>query len=137
MARKHGQQGRLYVGIASSTAAAEPIAFLREWSIDFTTDKVEVTSFEDGNKTYVAGKEDTSGSYSGWYDSATEQLYTAATDGTARRFYLYPDATVGTTGDYWFGSAFFDMSLAGAVDGAVSINGNWNASTDISKQSGT
>lgn len=132
MARIHGQRGRLYVGLSSSTSAAEPVAFLSQWTLDAATDKVEVTAFEDNNKTYVSGKEDCSGSYAGFYDTATAQLYTAATDGNARRFYLYPDHSTGPT-DYWFGTAIFDMSISGGVSDAVTLSGNWSAASDITK----
>ena len=133
MAKIHGQGGRLYVGIASGTAAAEPISYLNDWSIDFSTDKVDVTSFEDANKTYVTGKEDVQGTYSGFYDNATAQTYTAATDGTARRFYLYPAASTGSTGQYWFGTAFFDIKVKGGVSSAVAIDGTFVAASDVSK----
>ena len=133
MARKHGKDGRLYVGLASSSVAAEPVAFLSGWTVDFSVEQVEVTAFEDFNKTYVTGKSDFSGTFSGFWDDATVQLYTAASDGDARRFYLYPDATVGSAGPYWFGESFFDMSLSSAVDGAVSVSGNFFASSNITK----
>lgn len=121
----------MYVGIASGTAAAEPIAYLTNWSLNSSTDKSEVTAFEDGNKTYVSGKEDAQGTYTGFYDDATAQLYTAATDGTARRFYLYPDHTAATK--YFFGTAIFDMTVTTPVDGPVAINGSFAAASDVSK----
>lgn len=133
MARIHGQKGRLYVGIATSVAAAEPIAFLNSWTLNSTTDRVEVTAFEDNNKTYVSGKNDASGSFSGFWDDSTEQTYTAANDGDRRRMYLYPDATVGTAGPYWFGEAFFDFNVSGGVSEAVTINGTFNAASEIIK----
>ena len=75
MARVHGRRGRLYAGIASDTAAAEPVTFLSSWSIDFTVDKADVTCLGDTNKTYVSGLPDASGSFGGFYDTATAQLY--------------------------------------------------------------
>lgn len=130
MARIHGRKGRLYVGIASG-GTAEPVAYLNSWTIDFTTDRPEVTAFEDNNKTYVAGLPDGSGSFGGWYDNATAQLYTASIDGVARKFYLYPDNS--NTGQYWYSTAFFDFSVSGGVGDAVSISGNWNAASAVTK----
>jgi hypothetical protein len=130
MARNHGRRGRLYVGITSA-GVAEPIAFLRDWSINFSVDNVEVTAFGDANKVYVAGLPDSSGSFSGFLDDATAQLYTAATDGVARKFYLYPDTN--STGIYWFGTALFDFNVAGAVDGAVTVSGDFQAASGVSK----
>jgi hypothetical protein len=94
MARIHGRSGRLYAGIASS-GTAEPIAFLNSWSVDFSSDDVEVTSFGDTSKVYVSGLPDVAGTFAGFYDDATAQMYTAAVDGVARKFYLYP-STAGT-----------------------------------------
>lgn len=130
MARQHGRNARLYMGITSG-GTAEPVAFLRQWSISFTTDNVEVTSFGDTNKVYVAGLPDASGSYSGFYDDATAQFYTAAQDGVARRFYLYPSTT--STAQYFFGTGLFDFSLESTVDGANSISGDFQAASIVSK----
>jgi hypothetical protein len=130
MARVAGRRGRLYAGIASDTAAAEPIAFLNTWSLDQSVDNIDVTSFGDTTKTYVAGMPDATGSFGGFYDTATAQLYTAAQDGLARRFYLYPDIS---DGDYYFGTALFDFSVTASTDGAVTISGNWAAASSVQK----
>lgn len=131
MARIHGRRGRLYVGLASDTAAAEPVTFLNRWAIDFSTDKVDVTAFGDTNKVSVAGLPNATGTYAGFYDDATAQLYTSSQDGLPRRFYLYP--TNNTTTTYWYGTALFDFSAEGAVDGAVSISGSFEASSAVAK----
>ena len=131
MSRKHGQRGRLYVGLASDSATAEPVTFLNSWSINFTTDKVEVTAFGDTNRVYVSGLPDAQGDFAGHYDDATAQLYTAASDGDARKFYLYPDTD--STGIYWFGTAIFDFSVSSRVDGSVDVSGSWAAATPVSK----
>ena len=54
MGRVHGRRGRLYVGIASDTAAAEPVTYVSGWSINFSTDNAEVTAIGDSNKVYVS-----------------------------------------------------------------------------------
>lgn len=122
----------MYVGIANSGAAAEAVAFLKSYSVDFSSDKVDVTAFGDANKTYVAGLPDCSGSYNGYFDDATAQLYTAASDGQPRRFYLYAK-TPSTAGPYWFGTALWDFSVEGAVDGATSISGSFAAASAVAK----
>jgi hypothetical protein len=133
MARIPGATGALYVGVASSTAVPQAVAFINDMSISFKTDKYNVTSFEDGNKTYVVGKEDSQGTFAGFYDNATAQLYTAASDGDPRRFYFYPDRRVGTAGPYWFGTGYFDFEVKVMAEGANSINGSWVAASDITK----
>ena len=131
MARRHGRNGRLYASITSG-GSAESIAFLQSWTIDAATDRIDVTAMGDTTKTYVAGLPDAKGTYAGFYDDSTAQLFTAAADGVARKFYLYPDAQ-NTPGQYFFGTAFFDQSTAGGVTDAVKINGNWSAATPIQK----
>lgn len=130
MSRIHGRNGRVYMNIASG-GTAEPIAFLSSWSISFQTDKADVTAFGDGNKVYVAGLPDASGEFSGFYDDATAQTYTAATDGVARKFYLYPSTL--TNGQYWWGTVLPDFSVNAAVGGAAEISSSWNAASGISK----
>ncbi len=130
MARIAGRNGRLYAGIGSA-GTAEPIAFLNKWTLNFATDKIEVTAFGDTTKVYVAGLPDCQGDYAGFYDTATAQLYTAATDGVARKFYLYPDNT--TTTQYWFGTGIFDFTVTGDVGSSVDISGSLAAASAVSK----
>jgi hypothetical protein len=133
MARKHGRRGRLYADFsANGGAAAVPIASLRQWSIDFTTDKVPAECFGDENKQYLAGLPDSSGTFAGLYDDASASAYAAAIDNganNARRFYLYPDTT--DTTKYWHGLGLFDASYSAAVDGAIELSGNWAAASNI------
>lgn len=131
MSRIHGRRGRVYLGIASDTAVAEPLPFIAKWAINHTVDKVEVTAMGDSNKTYVAGMPDATGTFSGSYDNATAQTYTAAIDGLARKFYLYPDLTTNT--QYWFGTIVVDMSVDGGVDQAVNMSASWNAASTVAK----
>src|SRR5512143_538852 len=108
MARIAGRNGSLYMGLTSA-GTPEPVAFLSNWALNFATDKIEVTAFGDTTKTYVSGLPDMQGTYSGFYDTATVQMYTAATDGVARKCYLY--STTATTTQYWYGTAIFDMNI--------------------------
>jgi hypothetical protein len=130
MARLHGRRGSLYVAILSG-GTAEPITFQNKWTINFTTDKADVTAFGDGNKVYVSGLPDASGTFAGFYDDATAQLYTASQDGVARKFYLYPNTA--TPGQYWYGTALFDFSVDGGVSDAVTDGGSWAAAGTITK----
>jgi len=130
VARLAGKSGRLYVNLTSG-GTAEPITFLKSWSISFSVDNIEVTAMGDSNKTYVAGLPDASGSFAGWYDDATAQTYTAAQDGVARKFYLYP--TNAATTQYWFGTALFDFSVNSGVGDAIDVSGDWNAASIVSK----
>lgn len=131
MARIHGRRGRIYLGIASDSASAEPLPFFARWTINHSTDKAEVTAMGDSNKVYVSGLADATGSFSGFYDDATAQTYTAATDGLARKFYLYPSTL--SNSQYWFGTILVDMTVEGGVDSAVTVSANWNAASTVAK----
>jgi hypothetical protein len=131
MARIAARNGRLLVGLTTG-ADASLVAYISQFELNAATDRFEVTAFGDTSKTYVAGLPDASGSFSGFFDTATPQTYTAAVDGLARRFYFYPDFT-GSVGIYWAGTAFFDFSVSSPVDGATTISGTWSAATPVFK----
>lgn len=118
------------MGLASA-GTAEPVAFLSSWSISFATDKVDVTAFGDSNKVYVAGLPDASGDFAGFYDDTTVQTFTAAGDGVARKFYLYPSTS--TNSQYFFGTILPDFKVDSNVTGAASITSSWNAASTIGK----
>src|SRR5215471_17806313 len=119
----------VYMAIPSG-GTASPIAFLTNWNINFMVDQPEVTAFGDLNKIYVSGLPDASGDFTGWYDDASRQLYTAARDGVARNFYLYPSLTADPF-MYWFGQILPDFQISGGIAEAISIKANWKASTAI------
>lgn len=130
MARLSGKGGILYASVTSG-GSASAIAFINSWDMTFTTEKQDVTAFGDANKQYVSGLPDAQGSYAGFYDSSTAQLYTAATDGVARPFYFYP--TTATTTQYFYGNAIFDFSIKQAQNGGIAISGSWAAASAITK----
>jgi hypothetical protein len=115
----------------TSSGTAEPVAFQASWSINFTTNKIDVTAMGDNNKVYVAGLPDAQGQFAGFYDDATVQTYTAATDGVARKFYLYP--TTASTSTYFFGTILPDMTIDATVDGAIAVSSSWAAASVIAK----
>lgn len=131
MSRIHGRRGRIYFGVASDSASASPLPFFATWSMNFATDKAEVTAMGDDNKIYVSGLPDASGQFSGFYDDATAQTYTAATDGLPRKFYLYP--SILSNSQYWFGTILADFSVDGSVSDAVKVSSSWSAASVISK----
>lgn len=115
----------------TGVAQATPLPFFAEWSMNFTVDRAEVTAMEDSNKVYVAGLPDAQGDFSGFYDDSTVQTYTAATDGIARKIYIYPNTS--NTGQYWFGTVLPDFSVNGGVAGAVQVKATWAAASAMIK----
>lgn len=132
MARRAGRNSRFYLGLATSAAAAEPVAFVHDWAFNQVTDKLDVTAMGDANKTYVADLPDASGTMNGFYDDATVQTYTAALDGQQRKFYLYTDIVNDPT-QYWYGNGFFDFSATGGVGAPLAFTASWNAAGPITK----
>ena len=126
MARIAGRNGRLYMNLTSG-GTPEPVTFLNNWSLNFATEKIDVTAFGDTSMIYVSGLPDAQGTYAGFYDDATVQMYTAATDGVARKFYLYPSTS--NNAQYWFGTGIFDTNIDASVDGAVAISGSFAAAS--------
>jgi len=119
------------MGLANDTATAEPLPFFADWEISFATDKTEVTAMGDNNKIYVAGLPDAQGKFSGFYDDSTNQTYTAAVDGLARKFYLYPSTSLST--QYFFGTILPDFTVNGGVGAAVAVSASWMAASQVQK----
>jgi hypothetical protein len=126
--RQAGRNARIYVGHASG-AEASPLAYQAEWTINFGTPKLDVTAFGDPNKVTVNGLPESTGGFSGFYDDTSNQTYTAAVDGVARKMYLYPNANLATR--YFFGTVNPDVSFGGAVAGAITVSSAWEAASQI------
>lgn len=124
MAKYHGQGGRVYLSTTGSGTAAQAVA-LSSWSLNMPTDRVETTSFEDTNKTYVQGKRDISGEFSGFWDSADDALFDGAESADGVKLYLYPSKDAATV--YFYGPAWLDASIECGVDAAVTVSGSFQA----------
>lgn len=121
--RYHGGKAVIQMGINGGAVSVVPSA--SQWSLDKTTDKVDVTSFDDANKTYVEGKPDIKGSLSLWFDSANDALFDGAESPTGVSLYLYPSSLLPL--QYHYGPAWLDASISVDVKGAVSLKGNFVA----------
>lgn len=124
MALYHGKNGVVYLSITGAGAATSIIG-LNKWSIDMPTDKVEVTAFGASNKAYVAGVPDASGTLSGFWDSADDNLYDASRSTDGVKMYLYPSSVSPTK--YWYGPAWVDFSLDTGISDSVKVSGGWKA----------
>lgn len=131
MARSAGRNGRLYMGIAAG-GTAEPIAFISKFAADMKTNQIKVTAFGDPNEVYVGGLPDATGTFDGYFDDATQQMYTAAIDGLARKMYAYENI-VTQPSQYFFTTAIFGFHVEWSVDGSVDISGSWAATSPLNK----
>lgn len=125
MARAAGRNAAVYVS-PSGTGVAVPIGSLSAWTLDRTTDSIPVTAFGDANKTYVQGLPDIKGTISGFWDSASDPLYSAGNSPDGVKMYLYPDR-LNTPTVYDYGPAWLNTSINVAVDGAVTLSGSFIA----------
>jgi len=124
VSRYHGKSGVIYF---STTGSGTPAATtsLSSWTLDLATDKSEVTSFGDANKTYVQGLKDIKGTLSGFLDDAGLAIFTGADSLDGVKMFLYPSSAM--PGVYWSGPAWLDASVVTPVNGPVTISANFVA----------
>ena len=130
MARIASRNAVIYLG-ATPAAEASLLTFQNKYTLNLTFDRIDVTAFGDENKTYVGGIADASGDLAGWLDDASVQTYTAAVDGQARKFYLYPNSA--SVGRYFFGTVLADLTIDGTVDGAATVASTWSAASKFQR----
>lgn len=129
MARYAGRKGLVYLATTGAGVAAAVVS-LNAWSIDRSTDKIEVTSFLDANKTYVQGLPDLRGTFGGFWDDTETKIFAAAASAAGVPLYLYPSQDA--IAKYGYGTAFLDASLDCGVGDAVKVTssfvaaGNWD-----------
>jgi hypothetical protein len=112
------------------------MAFVSDYTINFTVAKVDVTALGDTNLVWVSGLPDASGDFTGFFDTATAQTYQAAVDGQSRNFYLYPSLSGDGGADvneYFYGTILPDFAVAGGVSSAVTMKSTWNAASQVQR----
>lgn len=127
MAAHAGRTGVVYLAIEASTGVATSCIKLNAWTLNLQTDKFEVTSFGDSNKTYVQGLKDIQGTISGFWDDTETKPFAGAASSTGVKLYLYPDST--SSSKYAYGTAWLDASIETPVGGAVTISANFAAAS--------
>jgi len=135
LSRIHGRNGFVYLAV-NSGGTAQPLAYVNDWTVNFTTAKIDVTALGDSNLVWVAGLPDASGDFTGFYDTATGQTYAAAIDGQPRNFYLYPSLLGlqgANPGQYFFGQILPDFTTSGGVAAAVTFKSSWNAASQVQR----
>lgn len=124
MSRYHGGKAQILLSITGTGVAIATVA-LSQWSLDRSTDKVDVTAFGDPNKQYVQGLPDIKGTIAGWFDSADDALFDGADSADGVKLYLYPSSLAPTI--YHYGPAWLDASISVDAKGAVGIKGSFVA----------
>lgn len=124
MAVYAGRKGVIYMSTTGSGVATNVIK-LTHWTLDQSTDKIDVTSFGDANKTYVIGLKDVKGTFAGFFDDTEAKPFQAADSTDGVKLYLYPSADAPTK--FWSGPAWLDVSIDTGVAATVSISGSFAA----------
>lgn len=119
-----GRKGIIYIS-TTGTGVASLVIKMNKWSLDRATDKIEVTSFGDANKTYVQGLPDLQGTVTGFWDDTETKPFTAASSTDGIKIYLYPSSDAPTK--YAYGPAWLDMSIETPVSGAATLSGTFVA----------
>lgn len=122
MARYHGGKGVIYLSVTGAGVATVTVS-LSEWTLDKSTEKVDVTAFGDTNKQYVQGLPDVKGTFSGYFDDTSDVLFDAAESADGIRAYLYPSSLVPT--NYHYGSAWVDASISVPAKGPITVKGSF------------
>lgn len=132
MARITGSRGQIAL---TDESPAVVIASINTFTLNQARDYIEVTCFQDPNKTYVPGLPDVGGTFGGFYDRGTGSpevggnvvsLFAAAEGDVPVNMELTPDTN--DSGHTWTGPAYLDVSITVDAKGAVSISGNFKAS---------
>lgn len=124
MAVYAGRKSVVYLS-ATGTGTATSVLKLNQWTINRSTDKIEVTSFGDANKTYVQGLPDLQGTFSGFWDDTETKPMSGAASSDGVKMYLYPSSDAPTK--YWYGPAWLDVSMDTGVAAAVTMSGSFAA----------
>lgn len=121
--RLHGRRGRIEVG---SGSPLNIVGSLNAWTISFTRDKTDVTSFEDENKVFLVGLKDLSGTIEGFFDPLYWRgLMEAAESATGCVLKIIPSLDAPTF--YYEGPAWLDLTNAGSVNDAIKVTGTFSA----------
>lgn len=122
MARYHGGKAVIYMSTSGSGTATATVS-LSEWTLDKSTEKVDVTAFGDTNKRYVEGLPDVKGTISGYFDDTNDALFDASESTDGVKLYLYPSSLVTT--NYHYGTAWLDASISVPAKGPITIKGSF------------
>jgi len=127
MARLHGKTGQILIDTTpASPVTPVALADTNAYTLDMSTDKVDVTCFGDTNKQKVVGLPDFTGTLSGFWNKTTSPTFFAVVLAQATCWLrLLPSSAEPT---FMFeGLAYVDGSINCSSTGAVSFSGKFDA----------
>ena len=129
MARIHGRRGQLLMDPAGGTTYAA-VGDINQWTLNLTKDKVDATAFGDTNKIKLVGLPDFSGTFGGFWNSASSGpiIFDAILGDIAVGLKLVMSTLEAT--NFFSGTAFLDGSITVDVNGAVATSGTFDAASN-------
>jgi hypothetical protein len=126
-----GRNGLVYMSVDGTTAPVL-VGGMRAFTLDLSTDKIDVTEFGATNKTEVLGFPAARGTIEGFWAADDNTLRSASNSLNGTNIALYPHSAMMTR--YFGGPAWVDYSIREAVDAAVTLTGNWTARGNMLNQ---
>jgi hypothetical protein len=120
----HGRDAAIYVS-TSATGTASRLLTMTAWTMDRSTDRVDVTNFDSINQEELQGWPALRGTFEGYWNSDETKLFAAANSADGIKMYLYPTARVPSK--YVACTAWLDASVETRVDGATRVRGSYSA----------
>jgi hypothetical protein len=114
-------------GVGGATAVA--LISIKSFSIDLTTEKLDVTCFQDVNKVFTPGMREASGDLTGLYDSEDFSLIEATALTAPGWLELIPHSTDpdALAPHAFSGLAYMDAAINTDVAGVPELTGTWMA----------
>lgn len=120
----HGRDAAIYIS-TSATSTAGPLLTMTAWTMDRSTDRVDVTNFDSTNQEQLQGWPALQGTFEGFWNSDETKLFAATTSVDGVKMYLYPSKRIPSK---FVGTiAWLDASMEVRVDGVNRVRGTWSA----------
>jgi hypothetical protein len=119
----HGKDGAVYAKLPGASDFTQ-VALISAWTLDMSTDTVEVTSLGDTNKTFVQGLRNVTGTLTAhWTDDTA--LFDMADSPEGVELALWPSIRVPQA--CFHGPAYLSVTINSGVAAAVTMTGNFVA----------
>lgn len=130
MSTLHGKDSILYMNGGSGDATQ--ITEAAEWTIDVDFDTDPDPALGDSWETRLRGLARYSGTFTGNFDDAQDQLWDAAVATTTSKFYIYPAS--GTNTRYYYGNIWPKVSVSGGTGGKITFSVSFEGDGQLAKQ---
>lgn len=124
MAIYHGRDGKIYIS-TTATGTPSPLLTMTAWTMDRSTERVDVTNFDSINQEELQGWPALRGTFEGYWNNSETKLFAGATSANGVKAIFYPTARVPSS--YVSCTAWLDASIETRVDGVTRVRGTYSA----------